>query len=106
MVAPSLGFERVTACLRGDPSPVDTIKVPSDLLQLDAAVKPAMATMCASHVIQDETSGVTYTEMVIASVGWVALAYDPSVVQSPKHTIEDIIDLPKMEGNNDHLLAE
>ena len=103
MVAPPQGFERVTACLSGDPLPVAAIKVPSDLPQLETAIEPTVATMCASHMIQDEASGVTYVETVTASIGWVALAHAPPAVQSPQLTIEDIIDLPKIEGNNDHL---
>ena len=59
--------------------------------------------MCASHVVQDEASGVTYVEMVTASIGWVALSYAPPAVQSPQLTIEDVMDLLGMEENNNHL---
>ena len=95
MVALPLGFERVTTCLWGDLLPAATIEVPSDLLWPEAAVEPAVATMCASCVIQDEASGVTYVEMVTTSVWWVAFTHAPPVVQSPQLIIEDIMDLPK-----------
>ena len=103
MVALPLCFERVTACLWGDPSPVATMEVPSDLLQPEVAIKPTLATMCASCVFQDEVSGVIYIETVTASDGLMALTHIPPVVQSPQLTIEDIIDVLKIEGNNDCL---
>ena len=56
VVALPLGFERVTACLQGDPLPVATFEVPLEFTQPEVAVEPAVATMCASHVIQDEAS--------------------------------------------------
>ena len=103
VVAPPLGFKGVTAFLQGDPLPAVATEAPSDLPWLEVAIKPTVAIMCASHVVQDEASGVTYMEMVTTSVGWVALAYAPPAVQSPQLTIEDVMDLPKMEGNNDCL---
>ena len=83
--------------------PVGTVEVPYDLLQPASAIKPTVATMCASWVIQDEASSVTYMEMVTASIGWMALAHAPPVVQSPQLTIEDVMDLPRIEENKDCL---
>ena len=69
VVALPPGFERVTACLQGDPSPVAALEVPLEFTQPEVAIKPAVATMCASHVIQDEASRVTYMETVTISIG-------------------------------------
>ena len=38
-------------------------------MHLEAMGKPAVATMCASHVVQDEASGIIYMEMVTTSMG-------------------------------------
>ena len=99
VVAPLLGFERVMACLLGDPSPVITLKVPLGFTQPEVAVKPAVATINASHFIQDEASRVTYMETIITSVGWVVLGQTHPAIQNPQLTIEDITDLP-IEGDN------
>ena len=85
MVALPLGFERVTACLQGDPSPATTVEVHSDLPWPEVAIKPTVATMYASHMIQDEASGVTYMEPVTTSIGQVALAHAPSGPEPPTH---------------------
>ena len=69
IVAPLLGFERVMACLRGDPLPVTALEVPLGFTQPEVATRPAVATMCASHVIQDEGSGVTHMETIIPLFG-------------------------------------
>ena len=103
MVAPPPGLKRVTACLQGDPLPVATLKVPLEFTQPEAAIKPTVATMCASHVIQDGASGVTYMETVTTSVGQVALGHIHPVTQNPWLTIEDIAYLPIEEGDNNHL---
>ena len=77
-----------------------TLEVPLEFTQPEAAIEPAVATMCASHVIQDEASRVTYMETVTTSVGQVALRHIHPATQNLQLTIEDITDLP-IEGNND-----
>ena len=42
-------------------------------------------------------------EMVTAFVGWVALDCACPVVQNPQLTIRDITNLPKEEGDDNHL---
>ena len=69
MVALPPGFEEVTACLQGDPSPTVTLEVPLECMQPEAFVKPAVATMCASCVVQDKVSRVTYMETFTTSLG-------------------------------------
>ena len=62
-----------------------------------------VAMMCASHVVQDEASRVTYIEMVTTSVGQVAPGHTCLVVQTPQLTIKNITNLPKEEGDNNCL---
>ena len=86
MMAPSPGFKQVTVCLQGDPLSVTTFEVPLESIQPEAVVKPAVAMMCASHVVQDEASRVTYMEMVTTSVGCVALGCTcPDSPKPPAH---------------------
>ena len=103
VVAPLPSFKEVTACLQGDLSPAIAIKVPLEFMQPEAVVEPAIATMCASHVVQGEAFGVTYMETVTTSVGWVALNCTCPMFQNPHLTIRDITDLPKEEGDNNCL---
>ena len=73
-ITPPPGFMGVVACLQKDPSPMATIEAPMKPMQPEIMVEPAVATMCTSHIIQDETTGVTYMDMVTTSVGRVALS--------------------------------
>ena len=94
VVALPLGFKEVTACLQGDPSLITTFEVPPEYMQPEAIAKPAVAMMCASHVVQDKASGITYMGMVTTSVGQVALGCTHPMAQTPWLTIEDVTDLP------------
>ena len=69
----------------------------------EAVIEPTVAMMCASHVVQDEASRVTYMETVTTSIGWVVLGHTCPATQDPWLNIEDITDLPREEGDNDHL---
>ena len=102
MVSPPPGFEGMTAYLQGDPSPAIALMAPLGFTQPEVSTKPAVATMCASHIIQAEASGVTYMETVITSIGQVALGHTHLATQNPQLTIEDITDLP-IEGDNNCL---
>ena len=79
------------------------LEVPLEFMQPEVVIESAIATMCARHVVQDETSGVTYMETVTTSMGWVALDCAHPVVQTPRLTIRDITNLPKEEGDDNHL---
>ena len=103
MVALALGFKEVTACLQEEPSPVMALEVPLEFMQPEAVIEPAIATVCASHVVQDEASGVNYMEMVTTSMGQVTLDCAHPVVQNPQLTIRDITNLPKEEGDDNCL---
>ena len=94
IVAPPLGFEEVMTCLWGHPLPANILEVPLEFSQPEAVVEPMVVMMCASHVVQDEASGVTYMEMVTTSMGWVALRCTCLVAQTPRVAIEDTTDLP------------
>ena len=72
-IALPLGFQREAACLQRDPSPMAAIKAPLEPMQLEMMVEPAVAMISTSHIIQDETTGVTYMDMVTTSMGRVAL---------------------------------
>ena len=63
-------------------------------MQPEIMVEPAIATMCTSNIIQDETMGVTYMDMVTTSVGRVALSSSHMVTCPPGPTTEDVTDLP------------
>ena len=91
-VAPPLGFQEVMACLHWDPSLATAYKAPLEPLKLEAAIEPTVATMCASHIVQDEAMGMTYMDTITTSVGQVALG-GPSLA-TPGPIIEDITNLP------------
>ena len=92
------GFKEVMAWLQGDPSPVTAFELHLESMQLKAVVKPMIATMCASCIVQDEASRVTYIETVTTSMGQVALGYTHPAAQNTQLTIKDITDLPKEES--------
>ena len=93
-VALPLGFKEVMACLRRDPSPATALEVPPKPLWLEPPIKPAVAMMCTSHIVQDKAMGITYMDTVTMSMGWVALRGPHLAIQTPGPTIEDITDLP------------
>ena len=68
-VAPPPGFKEVMACLRRDPLPVTALEAPPEPLQLELPIKPAVAMMCTSHIVQDEATVITYMDTITTSVG-------------------------------------
>ena len=88
------------ACLQGDLLPTITLEVPLGFTQPEEATKPVVDTMYASCIMQDEASRVTYVEIVITSIGWVALRQAQLAIQNPQLTIEDITDLLVQGDNN------
>ena len=67
-VALALGFKEVMAFLQRDPLSVTAFKVPLELMQPEVMVEPTVAMVCASCIVQDEATGITYMEMVTTSV--------------------------------------
>ena len=88
------GFMGVVACLQRSPPPTTSAKAPSEPMQLEIMVEPAIATMGTSCIIQDETMGVTYMDTVTISVGRVALSNSCMVTCPPGPTIEDVTNIP------------
>ena len=93
-VAPPPGFKEVMACLQRDPLPATIFEAPLEPMQLEAMVKPTAAMICASHIVQDKATGITYMDTVTTSMGQVALRGPHLATQTPGLTIEDVIDLP------------
>ena len=63
------GFKKVMVCLQSDLSPLIASNVPLELMQPEVIVKPIVTTVCTRHIVQDKAMGVTYMDMVTASVG-------------------------------------
>ena len=71
-----------------------TTEAPREPMQLKIMVEPAIATMCTSCIIQDETVGVTNMDMVTTSMDRVALSSSCMATCPPGPTIEDVTNLP------------
>ena len=72
-------------------------------MELEIVMEPAIATMCTSCIIQDETMEVTYMDTVTTSMGRVALSSSHMATCPPGPTIEDVADL-LWEGKDDNHL--
>ena len=70
------------------------IKASMEAMQMEIMMEPALATMCTSHIIQDETTGVPNMDMVTTSVGRVALSSSSLTTCPSGPTIEEVTDLP------------
>ena len=88
------GFMGTVACLQRETLPMATTKAPREPMQLEIMVEPVIATMHTSHIIWDETMGVTHMDTVTTYVGRVALSSSCVATCPPGSTIEDITDLP------------
>ena len=93
-VALPVGFKEIMACLQRDLSPATTFEVPLEPTQPETMVKPVVATVCASCIVQDEAMGITYMDTVTTSMGQVALGCSCPAAQTPGLTTEDVTDLP------------
>ena len=51
-------------------------------MQPEILAEPVIATMCISHIVQDETPRVTYMDVVTTSMGRVALSSSPVATAS------------------------
>ena len=65
-----------------------------ETIQPETMAKPAVAMVCTICIVQDETTGVTYMDMVTTSMGRVALKSSYMVAHPHGPTIEDATDLP------------
>ena len=92
-IAQPPGFMGVAACLQRDsPSPAP-IEPPWETRQPDTLMGPAVAMMYATHIVQDEATGVTYMDTVTTFMGRVALGNCHMAANLQGPTIEDITDL-------------
>ena len=69
-------------------------KAPLETLWLEAMIEPSVATMCTSHIVQDEATGMMYMDTISTFMGWVALGGPYLAIQTPGPTIEDVSNLP------------
>ena len=70
---PLPGFREIAQSFTGGQPPWVTSKVPQDLMLPSLLVRPTMTTLTSTRINQDEATGITYVDMVTASVGLVAL---------------------------------
>ena len=68
-VALPLGFKEVMACLQRDLLPLTASEAALEPMQPGAVVKPVVVMVCASHIVQDEATGITYMDTVTTSMG-------------------------------------
>ena len=68
-VALPLAFKEVMACLQRDPLPLTASEAPLEPMQPEVIVKPAVATVGASCIVQDDAMRITYMDTVTTSVG-------------------------------------
>ena len=64
-----------------------------ETIQPEVMAEPVVAMMCTTHIVQDETMGVTYMDTVTTSMGRVALGNSHMVAHPQGPTIEDITNL-------------
>ena len=92
-IAPPPGFKGVAACLLRDLPFSTPVEAPWETRQPDTLEGPTVAMMYTTHIVQDETTGVTFIDMVTTSIGKVALGNPHMVANFWGSTIEDITDL-------------
>ena len=63
-------------------------------IQPEMMAEPVVAMMCTTRIVQDETMGVTYMDMVTTSMGTVALRSSHMVAHPHRPTIEDVTEPP------------
>ena len=92
-----LGFNRVTACLQRDSSLLAPIETPPKTRWPDILPEPMVTTMYATCLVWDEAIGVTYMDMVTASVGAVALGSPCMVAILSGATVEELAEEDLMD---------
>ena len=76
-------FEGVTACLKMPEVSVGTVSM---------GLAPGMSSVCSSHVMKDNITGITYVDMIITSFGRIILSDPNPNASSMGPVIEDITD--------------
>ena len=88
------GFKQVMACLQRDSSLLAPVEAPLEISQSDMVMEPTVAMMYATHIVQDEATGITYMDTVTASAARVAIRNPCMAATLLGPTVEDITDLP------------
>ena len=91
---PSFG-EIAWSLTRGQPPRV-TIEVPQELTPPSLLVGPAMTMLMLTRVNQDEATGITYVDMVTASMGLVALWTSCMAVHPGISMLKDVTDVTNL----------
>ena len=71
---PAHSFLGLMACLKKDESPERAPKASPSPLAIEVVPVPRLVTMCTSHIVRDEMTGVTCMDTVTTSVGRMALS--------------------------------
>ena len=62
------------------------------IVPLELVTAPGIASMSSSHIVRDELMGVTYIDMVMTSIGRVAISSPGQETCPTGPSIEDIMD--------------
>ena len=93
-VAPPMGFKGVVDCLLRESPLLALVEAPPEIRQPDMLMEPTVTTMYTTHIIQEKATGVTYMDMVTASVGRMVLRNPCMAATLPGPTVGDITDHP------------
>ena len=66
------------------------LEAPLGTMPIGLVVTPGISTMSTSHIVRDETTGITYMDTVTTSIGRVALSGPDLEASSLGPTIEDV----------------
>ena len=86
------------ACLLRESTLLALVETTPEVRQLAMFVEPMMTMMYATFTVQDEVTGVTYMDMVTASVGRVALRNPCMVATLPGATMGKLAEEDVAEG--------
>ena len=87
---PPQGFGGVTACLKTPELMEVDQEVPMGTLSMGLVMTPGMSILSSSHVVKDDTTGLTYVDTVTTSIGRIILSGPDPNASSTGPTIEDI----------------
>ena len=92
-------FKGVAACLLRESPLLALIEATPEVRHPAMLVEPTVTMMYATHIVQDEVTGVTYMDTVTASVGRVALRNPHMVATLPGATVEELAEEDLAEGH-------
>ena len=65
-------------------------EAPVSTLSIGLVMTPGISSMCSSHVVKDDTTGITHVDTVTTSIGRIILSGPDPNDSSTGPTIEDI----------------